>query len=39
MEKKLNEQYESPLVEVIEVEIEQGFATSGYGPDSQSEDW
>ena len=24
-----NEVYESPLVEVIEVEVEKGFATSG----------
>ena len=30
MDKKLNEQYESPQVEVIEVEVEKGFATSSY---------
>ena len=39
MDKKLNEQYESPLVEVIEVEVEQGFAVSGEGVDPQNEDW
>ena len=26
--------YEAPQVEVIEVEVEQGFAVSGYGSDS-----
>ena len=26
--------YEAPLVEIVEVEVEQGFAVSGYGPDS-----
>ena len=26
--------YEAPKVEVIEVEVERGFAVSGYGPDS-----
>ena len=26
--------YEPPQVEVIEVEVEQGFAVSGYGSDS-----
>ena len=26
--------YEPPMVEVIEVEVESGFAVSGYGPDS-----
>ena len=26
--------YEAPKVEVIEVEVEQGFAVSGYGSDS-----
>ena len=26
--------YEAPKVEVIEVEVEQGFAISGYGSDS-----
>ena len=28
------EAYEAPAVEVIEVEVEQGFAVSGYGSDS-----
>ena len=28
------EAYEAPVVEVIEVEVEQGFAVSGYGSDS-----
>ena len=29
--------YESPVVEIIEVEVEKGFATSlpGYGPDNE----
>ena len=26
--------YEAPMVEIIEVEVEKGFAVSGYGPDS-----
>ena len=28
------EVYEAPVVEVIEVEVEKGFAISGYGSDS-----
>ena len=32
--KKENLEYEPPLVEVIEVEVEKGFAISGYGYDS-----
>lgn len=31
---KENNLYETPKVELIEVEIEKGFAQSGYGPDS-----
>ena len=31
---KENILYEPPQVEVIEVEVEKGFAVSGYGPDS-----
>lgn len=31
MEKIMN--YESPLVEMVEVEVEQGFAASGGGDD------
>ena len=27
--------YEAPKVEVIEVEVEKGFATSGYGNDTE----
>lgn len=30
---KTNEMYESPLVEVIEVEVEKGFASTGSGED------
>ena len=26
--------YEAPQLEIVEVEVEQGFAVSGYGPDS-----
>ena len=33
---KENILYESPMVEVIEVEVEKGFAVSGYGPDSDN---
>ena len=28
--------YEPPQVEVVEVEVEKGFAVSGYGPDSDN---
>ena len=31
---KENNLYETPKVELIEVEIEKGFAQSGYGSDS-----
>ena len=31
--------YEPPKVEVIEVEVEQGFATSGYGPNSDDSEF
>ena len=31
---KENILYEPPMVEVIEVEVESGFAVSGYGSDS-----
>jgi len=27
--------YEAPVVEIIEVEVEKGFALSGYGPDKE----
>ena len=33
-ETKNMDMYEAPAVEVIEVEVEQGFAVSGYGSDS-----
>lgn len=33
-ETKNMDMYEAPKVEVIEVEVEQGFAVSGYGSDS-----
>lgn len=26
--------YEPPMIEAIEVEVESGIATTGYGPDS-----
>lgn len=35
--KKFTENYETPLVEVIEVEVEQGFATSNEG--TPVEEW
>ena len=31
---KIEEKYDAPQVEVIEVEVEQGFALSGNVPDS-----
>ena len=31
--------YEPPKVEVIEVEVEKGFATSGYGPNSDDSEF
>ena len=33
-ETKNMDMYEAPKVEVVEVEVEQGFAVSGYGSDS-----
>ena len=35
-ETKNMDMYEAPKVEEIEVEVEQGFAVSGYGPDSDN---
>ena len=34
METEMIMSYEAPQVEVIEVEVESGFAVSGYGSDS-----
>ena len=31
--------YEAPLVEIIEVEVEKGFAVSGYGSDSDDSEF
>ena len=31
--------YEPPTIEVIEVEVEGGFCTSGYGPDSDDSEF
>ena len=31
--------YEPPMVEVIEVEVESGFAVSGYGSDSDDSEF
>ncbi len=31
--------YESPKVEIIEVEVEGGFAVSGYGSDSDDSEF
>ena len=33
------EVYEAPVVEVIEVEVEKGFAISGYGYDSDDSEF
>lgn len=38
MEKEKLDFYESPLVEVIEVEVEKGFATSG-GEQQEESPW
>ena len=35
--KKENLEYEPPLVEVIEVEVEKGFAISGQGTDTNND--
>ncbi len=32
--KQQNLNYEPPMIEVVDVEVEGGFAVSGYGPDS-----
>ena len=37
--KKENLEYEPPLVEVIEVEVEKGFAISGYSSDSDDTEY
>ena len=34
-----NEVYTAPVAEVIEVQVEKGFATSGGPGDSPIEDW
>ena len=34
-----NVMYEPPMVEVIEVEVEGGFAVSGYGSDSDDSEF
>ena len=31
--------YEPPMIEVLEVEVEGGFATSGYGNDSDDSEF
>ena len=31
--------YEAPQVEIVEVEVEQGFAVSGYGSDSDDSEF
>ena len=36
---QMMEAYEAPLVEVIEVEVESGFAISGYGQDSDDSEF
>ena len=36
---KTAEMYEAPVVEVIEVEVEKGFAISGYGYDSDDTEY
>ena len=31
--------YEPPMIEIIEVEVESGFAVSGYGSDSDDSEF
>ena len=37
MEKNMFLSYEAPVVEVVEVEVEKGFATSPYGTSNNME--
>lgn len=37
--KQRNFMYEPPIIEVIEVEVEGGFAVSGYGSDSDDSEF
>jgi hypothetical protein len=37
--KQRNFMYESPMIEVIEIEVEGGFAVSGYGSDSDDSEF
>lgn len=37
--KQRNFMYEPPMIEVIEVEVEGGFVTSGYGNDSDGSEF
>ena len=37
--KQRNFMYEPPMIEVIEVEVESGFAVSGYGSDSDDSEF
>ena len=37
--KQRNFMYEPPMIEVIEVEVEGGFAVSGYGSDSDDSEF
>ena len=37
--KQRNFMYEPPIIEVIEVEVEGNFATSGYGHDSDDSEF
>ena len=39
METEMIMSYEAPVVEVIEVEVEKGFAISGYGSDSDDTEY
>ena len=39
IEEQMTAAYEAPMVEVIEVEVEKGFATSAGPGESNIEDW
>ena len=39
LNKEKSQNYEPPMVEVIEVDVEGGFAVSGYGPDSDDSEF
>ena len=39
LNKEKSQNYEPPMIEVIEVDVEGGFAVSGYGSDSDDSEF